>query len=161
MLQKHNTGDEVETICDSFDSEELWKNLQSRDIDLLFSSSAFQWSRDLKALFQRLYELNRGFSIALFSSETFKELHEQFGISSPLYSSSEIETFTEIFRSVDVSSREYSLQFNSSRELLQYIRNSGVSGGLNRVPIEVLRNFIREDRLKKLSFKVVFIRSQL
>ncbi len=49
-----NPWDHIDYQVGDFDQEEMWNKIPIRSIDLIYSSSAFQWSQNIQALFTRL-----------------------------------------------------------------------------------------------------------
>jgi len=162
MLNLHPQDNRVSKFVGSFDSQDSWNYIENQKPNLLLSSSSFQWSNNIERLFRRVKKLNIPFSIAIFTSKTFNELHNYFDIESPIYSKDKLISYSKIFdKNIDLDIQSYQLEFNSSRELLKHIKNSGVSGNLNRVSPKILKEFIREEPLKKLSFEVLYINSKV
>jgi len=78
MCDIHPKHKSLEVYCLDFDSEEFFENIQDEHYDIVLSSSALQWSKDLKRILQALSKLSNVFSMVLFTFNTFKTLFEIF-----------------------------------------------------------------------------------
>jgi malonyl-CoA O-methyltransferase len=149
MLSKHPKKQNVKTILLDFDEVHCFA-----DFDIIVSSSALQWSKNLKSIFAKLEELKGEVHLAIFTNNTFKELHSELEIVSPILSMQEILDFANgYFFNVERGV----LEFENQKEILEYIKNSGVSGGLNKVKIKKLKKFLKSSDLTKVSFEVVYL----
>ena len=139
----------------SFDDDEVFRIIQNEKYDLLISSSALQWSQNFSKVCENIRKLNISVFLAIFSSETFKELHEYFHIKSPILKN---ETILKNCKNFHSSFFQGKINFSSSKELLQYIKNSGVSGGISQLNPGILKQFIKDNNLTQLSFEVIFLK---
>lgn len=157
MLENHPTNTQVELLCQSFDDTKLFERLKGRPLDYIISSSSLQWSRDLKALFHEINDLGKPFALTLFTSNTFKTLHEKAKTTSPLHSKEFIEEVVkETFKS-DVIFKEYTLSFKSTKELFTYLKRSGVSGNEKQLNYKQTKSLMQDYPLDYLEFEVAFI----
>ena len=131
--------------------------IKSKDFDYLISSSSLQWSKDLNALFQSIAGLNKPFALTLFTSNTFKALHESAQTTSPLYSKELIEKLAKEHLNIDVEFRTYILKFKTMKELFTYLKRSGVSGNEKQLNYKQTKTLMREYPLDYLEFEVAFI----
>jgi malonyl-CoA O-methyltransferase len=153
MVEFHPKSENCKTEIYDFDSF-----LDFQKFDLIISSSSLQWSQNLKAIFEKLENLNSEIHLAIFTNKTFIELQNELEIVSPILSLSKILDFANGF-SYRVESGV--LEFNSSKDLLKYIRKSGVSGSLNDSKISKLKKMLNDDEVRKVSFEVVYLRKAL
>jgi len=157
MLDNHPKDLKIETLCQSFDDPQLFRRLNKESFDYLLSSSSFQWSQDLKELFKSVNTLQKPFALSLFTSDTFKSLHEQAQTVSPLYSKETIEAVAKEYLDVDVIVKQYILNFKSIRELFTYLKRSGVSGTEKQLNYKQTKKLMQEYPLDYLEFEVAFI----
>lgn len=157
MLENHPHNKIIELACQSFDDPKLYENLKKIEFDYLLSSSSLQWSKDLKALFKSISNLNKPFALTLFSSNTFKTLHETAQTASPLYSKQKIVTLAKAYLNAEVEFRSYVLKFKTIKELFTYLKKSGVSGNIKQLNYKQTKALMREYPLDYLEFEVAFI----
>ena len=153
MLELHPSSPKIEKLIIDFDSPNFW-NIEFSNYDIAISNSALQWSRDIGGFLNRFSEIDIPFYFSIFTSRTFQELHQELEISSPIYSKSEILEFVQ---SWEYEVLDYKMEFSSRLEAVKYIKNSGVSGGVQRVPIAKLREFLIRPGKFPLSFQAVLI----
>ncbi len=159
MLELHPKADNIEFLHADFDDPGLFEQLKAKPCHRLVSSSSLQWSRDLKTLLARIQKLHIPFSLAIFSSGTFQTVHETAGLHSPLPSTREITELAREILGVEAEVRQYTLQFDSKRELFSYIKKSGVSGAKRQLNYAQTKKLIASYPLDYLEFEVVFITS--
>lgn len=123
-----------------------------------FSSSALQWCKDLNAVFKQLQQ--KDFALALFSANTFKSLHQKAQTISPIATQQQIiDAAKSCLDTANVEIKEYRLKFNSTLDMLRYIKRSGVSGGKKLLSYKQTKTLLREYDKDYLEFEVVFISS--
>ncbi len=142
-----------------FNKKECFEKIRKYDFDQIVSFSALQWALDLDFVFREIKGLERGFLLTLFTSDTFKTLHNYLEIKSPIFSKEEILTSAEIL-SAEKEVLHYKLEFNSPKKLLEYIKYSGVSGNV-RARVGRVRKFLKEFPFNFLEFEIVVLRSTL
>ena len=153
MLELHPSSPKVEKLVMDFDSPNFWK-IDFSNYDIAISNSALQWSRDIGKFLNRFSEIDIPFYVSIFTDTTFQELHQELEISSPIYSKSEILDYVQNW---EYEILDYKMEFHSRLEAVKYIKNSGVSGGVQKVPITKLREFLRRPGSFSLSFQAVLI----
>lgn len=155
MLALHPAGERVGKMVGDFDDPALFAKLADLDFDLLLSSSALQWSRDLGWTLAQIAALKRPVALSIFTSGTFASLHEAAGTRSPIRSKEEtIEALKENFdATIDIL--KYELYFRDTLSMLRYIKRSGVSGGERMLGYAATRRLLREYTLPYLEFEVV------
>ena len=156
LLAKHPNEERVIKILKDFDD---W-NIKFDSIDLSISSSSLQWSKDLSKSLEYMSFLNNKSLVAIFSSNTFKNLHNYLNINSPIYGKEYIiNTFKKYFNLKLLKVKEYNLEFKNNYDLFSYIKKSGVSGGNFTLSLTKMRNLIKNYPYKNLEFEVIFLRS--
>ena len=76
MCNIHPIHSNLEVLCFDFDSSKFWDNIKNDKYDLILSSSALQWSKDLKKLISNLSKISKEINTVLFTSNTFKSIYE-------------------------------------------------------------------------------------
>ncbi len=156
MMELHPRNRVEKILCD-FDSEECWRELRKYGFDQIFSSSAMQWSSDLDALFEKTASFGVPCSFAIFTSGTFKTVHEIAGLDSPIYSVDEILYFVKKYFLVNYEIKRYRLFFSRKREIFSYIKKSGVNVGRRRLGYTETKRMMENYPLSYLEFEVLFL----
>ncbi|SFV74545.1 putative methyl transferase [hydrothermal vent metagenome] len=158
MLDLHPKASNVSLIYGDFNTQELFDTLQSYSFDHIFSASALQWATNLENVFMHLQKFNAPISLAIFTSHTFHTLHQTASISSLLRSAKEIEILQKkYFQEATFEIKKYQLPFDTTREMLRYIKQSGVSGSRKLLSLKQTKKLLDEYPLSYLEFEVAFI----
>lgn len=161
MLEIHPTEESVIKICADFNDKNFLKTLSYPHYDLLLSSSALQWSNDLDFTLEKLSSLSTRFHAAIFTSGTFKTLHREAHISSPIYSAQTLkEKILKHYTDVSFELHHFTLSFSSTREMFRYIKKSGVSSGEKKLTYKETRQLMETYPLDHLEFEVLFVEAK-
>ena len=156
MLKKHPK--DANLILEDFNNSKLFDTLVHFNADILISASALQWAKDLNLTFYNCSKVAPKGAFFLFGSGTFKTLHKELNLNSPIYSLEDIKNyFLKSYKSLAIEEKEFILEFESSRDMLRYIKYSGVSGGMRNLKIKELKRVIKENCLKHLEFETIFL----
>ena len=158
MCDIHPTNKNLDIFCLNFDSDEFFKNIKDEQYDLVLSSSALQWSKDLSKIIDALSKISNEVNMVLFTSNTFRTIFELTNSKSPIL---ELETIKDIFSKFYDSTfevLEYKLEFETKKELFSYIKNSGVSGETNTLSFKNAKHLYKNYDKSYLEFEVVFIK---
>jgi malonyl-CoA O-methyltransferase len=159
MCDLHPIGENVEIRRVSFDDVEIFTLVEKYSLDMILSSSALHWSSDIESLLKGVEQTKLPFAFSLFTSGTFSSFLNSLGVNSYLKSSQLlISLFQEKFEGNSFI-KHYSLEFETPRSLLQYIKKSGVSINNRSVPISKLKHWIDSDPSLILEFEVVYFYS--
>ncbi|XPV68720.1 MAG: methyltransferase [Halarcobacter sp.] len=159
MCELHPKGDNIKVACFDFDSEDFFSFLENKRFDMVISSSAMQWSKDLKKLIKNISKTTNEINAVLFTSNTFKTIQDITKIKSPILSLDEIkEAFSNSFK-CDFEVHNYNLEFDNKKELFDYIKKSGVSGANSNLDFKNAKKLFKEYPLNYLEFEVVFIKT--
>ena len=158
MLDLHPSSLNVEKVCSDFNKEESFLAYKNSEFDILISASALQWSEDLSSVLERISLLADNYYFAFFTSNTFATLHQTAGIKSPIYSKEFLIENLNKYYTYELETVEYRLHFSSVREMFQYIKRSGVSGGRGQLSYRSMKQLMREYPLDYLEFEVVFVK---
>ncbi|GAX86706.1 malonyl-CoA O-methyltransferase [Lebetimonas natsushimae] len=154
MLQLHP----CKTLKLDFNTKECFNEIKKYDFEQIISFSALQWAKDLDFVFKEIKNLNKNYLLAVFSSNTFKLLHNYLGIQSPIYSKEKILKSSQILNP-EIKILNYVLNFDNPVKLLEYIKYSGVSGNV-RADIGKLKKFIKNFPINILEFEILLLKSK-
>jgi len=158
MLDEHPSDETIIKVCTDFNEETFLCTLSNKKVDLCISSSALQWCEDLDFTFPKISEISDHLHVAIFTSGTFKTLHATAGISSPIYSNGRMqETLKKYYKDTRFTTHQYKLEFQNTREMLKYIKQSGVSGGVRRLSYKQMKHLMLKYPLDYLEFEVLFV----
>ncbi|SFV57032.1 Biotin synthesis protein BioC [hydrothermal vent metagenome] len=156
MLEIHPDAKSVKKVCSDFNCTEVFDTLEQTEDTLLLSSSALQWSTDPEATFVRLSQLASRAHFAIFTSNTFKTLHQSAGIHSPIYSTDRLKSAIGKHYHANYEVRQYKLHFDAVYEMFRYIKKSGVSGGEKKLGYKETKVLMEKYPLDYLEFEVLF-----
>ena len=159
MLELHPKANNIECRLGDFNEDKLFEDLVQTPFDRVFSASSLQWAKELDTTLYQISQLNAPISLAIFTSNTFKTLLETAGISSPLRSADEVAYLIGQYFRADIKIVNYTLAFEDVREIFNYIKKSGVSGGRNALGYKQMKNLMKDYPLKTLEFEVLFVRN--
>jgi len=159
MLNLHANDTSVEKVCLDFNNAKDMQDLSSHKYSLLLSSSSLQWCSDLNATLVSLSKIADEYRLAIFTAGTFQTLHQAASISSPIHSKeSIIKTISKYF-DAQLETINYTLEFDTTKELFEYIKKSGVSGGGAKLSYSQTKRLMQDYSAKRLEFEVVFVKA--
>lgn len=159
MLLLHPRSKKVITQYFDFNRSSSFSSIKDK-FDLVLSSSALQWSKDIDWTISQLAHIGDKFYGAVFTSNTFKTIHETASINSPIYSADDIKkAFDRSYKDTQYEIYTYKLHFDTQKELFNYIKKSGVSGGEQKLSYKQTKTLMREYPLDCLEFEVIFIKA--
>jgi malonyl-CoA O-methyltransferase len=159
MLELHPKSKKIESINGDFNDDKLFENLLTYQFDYIISASALQWSIDLKKTFEHIKSLDSSIALAIFTSNTFKSMNETASIQSILKSAEEVYKLQKQLFNAEFEIVNYQLEFESTRDMFRYIKQSGVSGSRKVLDYKQTKKLMNEYPLNYLEFEVVFIYS--
>lgn len=123
------------------------------DLDLIISSSTFQWLKDLPNTFQRFSVSLRecGYlAFTMFGPGTMNQVRELTGVGLDYISENRLtQMLQKNFQVIEVESSRFTLLFKTPKEVLYHIQNTGVGGAGNyRWTPGKFRSFDQEYRQK-------------
>ena len=160
MLELHPKSKKIEAIYGDFNDAALFEHLSTYQFDYIFSASALQWAEDLERVLQHIDSFHIPFSLAIFTSGTFHTLHKTASLKSLLRSKEELHHLQKTILDAEFEVVKYKLDFENTREMFRYIKNSGVSGSRNVLSFKETKALMREYPLDYLEFEVAFITSR-
>lgn len=157
MLELHPTSQIIQVMHGDFNDASLFKDLQVKKYDYIISASALQWADDLDLVFKNLKKLNAPVALAIFTSNTFKTLNATASLKSILKSAQEIDMLQKKYFNATFEVVNYRLEFESTREMFRYIKQSGVSGARKVLDYKQTKKLMRDYPINYLEFEVAFI----
>ena len=122
MLNIHDSGKKIKKICADFNLVKTFDMFTIEENGILLSSSALQWSKDLDLVFSKLSQKVSKAHFAIFTSSTFKTLHQVADITSPIYSERDLKEVINRYYKATFETRTYSLHFDSVYDMFRYIK---------------------------------------
>jgi malonyl-CoA O-methyltransferase len=159
MLEIHPSSKNIEKRCADFNRLQTFENLSLDAETLLLSSSALQWSKDLDFTLSEIAKKSPHAYFAIFTSNTFKTLHDTAKITSPIYSEDVLRSTIEKYYRATFELKKYKLHFESVREMFNYIKKSGVSGGEKQLTYKQTKQLMKSYPLDYLEFEVLFVKA--
>jgi len=156
MCKLHPKKKGVEVSCVDFDSQRFFDEISNKRFDIVISSSAMQWSKNLPLLLEQLMKTTNKFSGVLFTSNTFKSIYNITKMKKAILSLDEIkQAFDKYGANYEVFN--YKLEFDTKKKLFDYIKNSGVKGEVS-LSFKEAKKLYKEYNLNYLEFEVVFVK---
>jgi len=158
MCELHPKSDKIDVKCFDFDTEEFINSIKDDKYDLVISASALQWSSDLSKIIKTLSSISPEINAVLFTSNTFKRIQNISNNPSPILSEESIKSAFENYCSCEFETIKYNLEFNNKKELFDYIKKSGVSGG-KVLDFKDAKKLYKDYDLNYLEFEVIFVKA--
>ena len=86
-------------------------------------------------------------------------MHETAQITSPIYSEGVLRETIEKYYGAAFELKKYKLHFESVREMFNYIKKSGVSGGEKQLTYKQTKKLMKNYSLDYLEFEVLFVKA--
>lgn len=158
MCKLHPKAKNVEVKCFDFDTKEFIDEIGKEKYDIVLSSSALQWSKDLNKIVKTLSLIANEINAVLFTSNTFKTIQKLTNTKSPILDETSIkEAFSNYFE-CEFETILYKLEFDNKKELFDYIKKSGVSPNAS-LSFKEAKKLYKEYDLNYLEFEVIFIKT--
>jgi malonyl-CoA O-methyltransferase len=157
ILKLHKIGKNVELLELDFNDREFFNALNSK-FDTIVSASALQWAKDLDFVFKGCAAIAPFGAYFLFGSNTFKSIHKIAGVESPIYTIEQIkQAFTSYYKPATLQQYNFRLEFDSTLEMLRYIKQSGVSGGGFGLGYKEVNKILKEYPHNYLEFETILL----
>ena len=154
MLALHPRDERVTIVNGDFNYAETFEGLPL--YDMVLSSSALQWSQELETTLQSLKEHLREGNFAIFTSGTFRSLHECAGVTSPIHSLEHLREKLSAHFHAEFETVHYKLHFENTYAMLRYIKESGTSGGEKQLSYKQTKQLLATYPHDFLEFEVLF-----
>ncbi len=159
MCSLHPKASNIKVECHDFDNISFHNSIKDEEFDLIISSSALQWSKNLERIVKRLSSITRNINAALFTANTFKTIQNITKNNSPILSTEEIKKSFEKYCDCEFEVYNYNLEFDNKKNLFDYIKKSGVSGNSKKLSYKDSKLLLKEYNLNYLEFEVIFIKA--
>lgn len=159
MCELHPRGENIEVKCFDFDTEEFLNEIENKHFDLVLSSSALQWSKNLSKIIKHLSLITKEINAVLFTSNTFKTIQKITKSKSPILDEDTIKEAFNKYYNCQFETIMYKLEFDNKKELFDYIKKSGVSGGNASLDFKEAKKLYKEYNLNYLEFEVIFVKT--
>ncbi|MFT7879470.1 MAG: methyltransferase domain-containing protein [Sulfurimonas sp.] len=160
MLSLHPSETKIVKQCIDFNHGDSLAQLSREKRALVLSSSALQWSENLDKTLSQLSKYGERAYFAVFTSGTFKTLHQCAGIASPIYSAEDVKKVISHYYEASFELQSYQLTFDNAKEMFRYIQKSGVSGGERKLGYKKMKRLMEEYPLDYLEFEVLFVEAK-
>ncbi len=159
MCELHPRAKNVEIKCFDFDTVEFLNEIKNDTYDIVLSSSALQWSKDLSKIIKQLSLITKEINAVLFTSNTFKTIQNITKTKSPILDEQSIkEAFNKYFK-CEFETIIYKLEFDNKKDLFDYIKKSGVSGANESLDFKNAKKLYKEYNINYLEFEVIFVKT--
>jgi malonyl-CoA O-methyltransferase len=159
MCELHPKGENIEIKCFDFDTKEFLDEIQNDSYDIVLSSSALQWSKDLSKIIKHLSFITNEINAVLFTSNTFKTIQEITNTKSPILDENSIKQAFSKYFTCEFETIMYKLEFDTKKDLFDYIKKSGVSGENSSLDFKDAKKLYKEYSLNYLEFEVIFVKT--
>ena len=158
MCELHPKSSKDEIVCLDFDTLEFYENIKNDKFDIVLSSSALQWSKDLSKVIEKLKDISDEINACLFTANTFKTIQEISNTRSPILTLDSIKEAFDKHFVCEYEIYQYKLEFENKKDLFDYIKKSGVSGE-NSLDFKTAKKLYKEYPLNYLEFEVIFVKT--
>ena len=159
MCELHPKGEKIVVKCFDFDTQEFLDEIKNDAYDIVLSSSALQWSKNLSKIIKQLSMISKEINAVLFTSNTFKTIQDITKTKSPILDEQSIkEAFSKYFL-CEFETILYKLEFDNKKDLFDYIKKSGVSGANASLDFKHAKKLYKEYNINYLEFEVIFVKT--
>lgn len=157
MIELHPKAKNLELFVKDFNDPTCFQNLETYAFDRIVSASALQWADDLDKTFHHIAKLNTPVTFAIFTSGTFKTLHETASIPPLLRSTEEVMRLSKKYFHAEYKILKYTLEFSSVRDMFRYMKKSGVGGARNILNFKQMKDLMCNYPLNYLEYEILMI----
>ncbi len=158
MIKLHPKNKNIELNVLDFNSNDFAKEFNDKNIDIVVSSSALQWAKDINSTFKNIAQIAPSGLFFIFTSGTFKSLHKSAKVNSPIYDKESILlAFNNHYKAKKIEYLNFKLEFNNTLDMLRYIKKSGVSGGGLGLSYVEIKRVLKEYELNYLEFETLLL----
>jgi len=157
MIALHPKGEHITLLREDFNDPDAFDRLSAYRFDRIISSSALQWAEDLDATLGNIAALGAPVSLSVFTSNTFKTLYETAELPPLLRSREEVISLLKKHFDGEIETVNYTLAFDSVREMFRYMKRSGVGAGRNVLGYKMMKRVMEEYPLDHLEYEIVLL----
>jgi len=160
MIALHPKEKNIELFVRDFNDPACFQGLKNSDFNRIISASALQWAHDLDSTFQHITTLKAPVTLAIFTSGTFKTLHETASVPPLLHSAEEIKQLSKKYFNAEYEVLKYTLEFPSVRDMFRYMKKSGVGGARNILGYKEMKTLMKNYPLNYLEYEILLIHEE-
>jgi len=158
MIKLHPKSNNIELSIADFNSKDFAKLFVNKNIEMVVSSSALQWAKDIDVTFESISKIAPRGAFFIFTSNTFKSLHDIAKVKSPIHSKEKLLlAFNRYYKEQKIEHLKFKLEFDTTLEMLRYIKKSGISGGGFGLTYKAIKNIMQEYKLNYLEFEAMLL----
>jgi len=157
MLERHPKGAHITLLLEDFNETATFEKLSTRTYDRIISSSALQWAKNLDVTLSGIAALGAPVSLAIFTSNTFHTLYETAKLPPLIRSREEVVALLEKHFNGQIEVLNYTLAFDSVREMFRYMKRSGVGAGRNVLGYKAMKHIMAHYPLDHLEYEIVLL----
>jgi len=154
MCKLHPKDPKITLYHEDFENQKLLQQLGT--FDIVISSSALQWAKELDTLFQQISTMTQEVAFAIFCDKTFHTIYQMTDMQTFLPDSKTLSNLLKYYFDVQIDIKTYQLDFPDNISKFRYIKQSGVSGGSKKLSVEQTKRLIKEYPHTFLEFEVLF-----
>jgi len=159
MLELHPSARNIQCFHGNFNDPVLFEKLMQNKYDYVVSASALQWADNLESVFKNIKKMNAPVALAIFTAKTFETLNATASLKSILRTADEIDLLQKKYFNAAFELVNYKLEFESTRDMFRYIKQSGVSASRKVLNYQQTKQLMRDYPVNYLEFEVAFIYS--
>ena len=157
MLRLHPESQNIKKIEGDFNTPQLYQNLKKYNIDTVISASSLQWSQDIDWTLKNISYLAPNVAFAIFTDATFADVLNTLNISSPIHSSESIlNALLKYYMPHHLKIENITMTLKNSKDILSYIKKSGVSGSRAVLTYKEIKRFIDSYNKNLLEFQIIY-----
>ncbi len=159
MCDVHPKAQNLNVKCLDFDTKEFADLLERNKYDIIVAPSSLQWSKDFDRITKLCFGSSSNIAFAIFTSNTFKTIHSICEVVSPIKDAKYFKDIISKYFNAKFEIVSYKIEFESRREMFDYIKKSGVSGGEKVLDFKIAKKLYKEYPFNYLEFEVLYITS--
>ena len=163
-IEKFVGVDKAENMCELHPSHksiclvnEDFETFVFEKYDIVISSSALQWAKDLDALLRKIASNSDEIAFSIFCDGTFKTIYEVAKLEPFLPKQQKLLKLLSKYFEFTHELVHYRLEFEDNLAKFRYIKNSGVSGGERKLSFRETKKLIENYPHSYLEFEVMFV----
>lgn len=156
MSALHPESANIKIINADFESPFI-KNELNTHYDLIISSSALQWAKDIEAMIRFSSSHAKEVAFAIFTDKTFEDIYRLSGLQTFLPNASALIELCKNYFTCHYEIKQFKLYFEDNLSLFRYIKTTGVSGGKKQLSIAQTKALIHNYPHTYLEFEVLFV----
>ena len=161
MCEKHPKNDFIEVLNVNFEDKKFQDDMISGTLfDLIISSSALQWSKNIEELIEFTSKISSNIAFAIFTCKTFADIYKLSGLKTFLPEAKKLVDITKKYFDIEYEVKIYRLDFEDNISKFRYIKKTGVSGGERKLTVTQTKKLIEAYPHKYLEFEVLFIHNK-